>query len=61
MVNIEFEFQHEVGTFRDTIVLPEDHGLSQDQIETIKQQRFENWQQSLVEQVDEPAEQTEDQ
>jgi hypothetical protein len=57
MVKIEFEFEHEAGTFRDTIVLPEDHSLTDVQIDAMKVQRFEAWQQSLVEQ--EETEQTE--
>jgi hypothetical protein len=29
--------------FRDAIVLPDDHGLTQDEIEAIKDQRFQAW------------------
>jgi hypothetical protein len=59
MVKIEFEFEHEAGTFRDTIVLPGDHSLTDVQIDAMKVQRFEAWQRSLVEQ--EETEQTEEQ
>lgn len=52
MVNIEFEFEHEVGTFRDTIVLPNDHTFTEQEIENIKIQRFEAWKQSLIEQTE---------
>lgn len=43
MVKIEFELQHEYGLFRDAIILPEDHTLSKQQIEDLKQQRFQAW------------------
>ena len=50
MINIQFEFEHEIGTFRDTLVLPDDHIFTEQEIKNLKIQRFENWKQSLVEQ-----------
>jgi hypothetical protein len=43
MVKIDFEFDSEHGVYRDAIVLDENHGLSDSQIEEIKQTRFDNW------------------
>lgn len=43
MVKIDFEFQSKYGVFRDALHLPDDHGLSDDQIAAMQQQRFDNW------------------
>jgi hypothetical protein len=43
MVKIDFEFDSQYGVFRDALHLPEDHGLSDDEIQALKQQRFDNW------------------
>lgn len=43
MVKIDFEFDSDYGVYRDAIVLPDDHGFSEAEIEAMKQQRFENW------------------
>ena len=43
MVKIDFEFDSEHGVYRDAIVLDENHGLSDSQIEEMKQARFDNW------------------
>ena len=43
MINIVFEFQTPYGVFRDALYLPEDHGLSQEQITAIQQERLDNW------------------
>ena len=43
MVSIEFEFETQYGTFRDALVLPDDHGLSDAELESMKQQRLDNW------------------
>ena len=42
-MKIEFDFETEHGTFRDALVLPDDHGLLDEEIETMKQQRLANW------------------
>jgi len=43
MVKIDFEFDSQFGVFRDALHLPEDHGLSEAEIQALKQQRFDNW------------------
>jgi hypothetical protein len=43
MVSIEFEFDTPHGTFRDALVLPDDHGLTDVELEAMKQQRLNNW------------------
>ena len=44
MIKIDFEFDAEpYGVFRDALHLSEDHGLSEAEIEILKQQRFDNW------------------
>lgn len=43
MVKIEFEISQNGYTFRDAIVLPENHGMSDEQIDAIKQKRFDDW------------------
>jgi hypothetical protein len=47
MIKIEFEFVYEDQMFRDAIVLPDDHGLSDEEIEAIKQKRFDDWKESI--------------
>ena len=43
MVKIDFEFDSTYGVFRDALHLPDDHGLSDAEIDAMKQQRFDNW------------------
>lgn len=43
MIKIDFEFQAQYGVFRDALYLPDDHGLSDAEIDALKQQRFDNW------------------
>ena len=43
MVRIEFENVYGELVFRDAITLPDDHTLTDDEIEAIKQERFDNW------------------
>jgi len=43
MIKIDFEFTTEFGVFRDALHLPEDHGLTDAEIEVMKQQRVDNW------------------
>lgn len=43
MVSIEFEFDTPYGTFRDALVLPDDHGLTDAELEAMKDQRLNNW------------------
>jgi hypothetical protein len=43
MIKIDFSFPSQHGTFSDALHLPENHGFSDEQIEAMKQQRFDNW------------------
>lgn len=43
MIKIDFEFSQDGMTFRDAIVLPDDHGMSDADIEALKQKRFNDW------------------
>jgi hypothetical protein len=48
MQTIQFEFEHDGMLFSDSITLNHDHGLSEQQIESMKQARFEQWKQLLT-------------
>lgn len=43
MVKIDFVFDTKFGKFADALHLPDDHGLSDADIEAMKQHRFDNW------------------
>jgi hypothetical protein len=43
MIKIDFEFQTEFGLFRDALHLPDNHGLSDEQINALKVERRDNW------------------
>ena len=43
MIKIDFEFDSPHGVFRDALHLPEDHTFTDDEIQAMKQQRYENW------------------
>lgn len=43
MIKIDFEFDTEYGVFRDALHLPDDHGLTDAEIQTMKEQRRDNW------------------
>jgi hypothetical protein len=43
MVKIEFEIVKDGMTFRDAIVLPIGHGYTDEQLEELKQKRFDVW------------------
>ena len=43
MVKIDFSFSSQHGTFSDALHLPDDHGLTQAEIDAMQQQRFDNW------------------
>jgi len=43
MTKIEFEFVRDGMTFRDAIVLANNHGMTDAQIEEMKQKRFDAW------------------
>lgn len=42
-MKIDFEFQTAYGLFRDALHLPDDHGLSDAEIDAMKQQRVDAW------------------
>jgi hypothetical protein len=43
MIKIDFEFETQYGKFGDALHLPDDHGLSDVDIEAMKQQRLATW------------------
>ena len=43
MIKIDFEFDSPYGVFRDALHLPDDHGMSDAEVQAMKQQRFDNW------------------
>ena len=43
MIKIDFEFQTPHGKFADALYLPDDHGLSEAEIQAMKEQRRDNW------------------
>jgi hypothetical protein len=42
-MQIIFTFQTPFGSFCDALNLPDDHGLSEEQLEAMKQERLTNW------------------
>ena len=43
MIKIDFEFDSPYGVFRDALHLPDNHGMTEAEIQAMKQQRFDNW------------------
>ena len=43
MVKIDFSFDTPHGKFADALHLPDDHGFSEAEIQTMKEQRRDNW------------------
>lgn len=43
MVKIDFVFDTKFGKFADALHLPDDHAMSDAEIEAMKQQRLDNW------------------
>ena len=58
MIKVDFEITGEHGTFRDCIVLPENHGMSDAEIEAIKQKRYADWVAVITTVEEEPIEET---
>ena len=56
-MQIIFEFPSRYGTFRDALNLPDDHGLSDDELDAMKQARLDNWiaHIEVASQAEEPA------
>ena len=42
-MQIVFTFQTPFGSFCDALYLPDDHGLTDEQLEAMKQDRLTNW------------------
>ena len=42
-MKIDFDFTTAHGVFRDALHLPDDHTLTDDEIQAMKQQRVDNW------------------
>lgn len=42
-ITIDYQITKNNLTFNDAIILPVDHGLTDDEIAVIKQQRFDKW------------------
>lgn len=42
-MKIDFEITENGVTFRDALHLADDHGLTDEEIESLKQERFNNW------------------
>jgi hypothetical protein len=43
MIKIDFEKTDGTYTFRDAIWLPDNHTMTDDEIESLKEERFQNW------------------
>ena len=43
MIKIDFEQDTRHGMYRDAITLPDDHTFTDEQIESMKQDRINNW------------------
>jgi hypothetical protein len=42
-MKIDFSFDTQYGKFADSIILPDNHSLSDAEIEALKQQRLDTW------------------
>lgn len=42
-MKIDFEFTTKYGNFNDALILPDDHGFSDEELTAMKQQRLDNW------------------
>ena len=42
-MKIDFKIETQHGTFSDALHLPDDHGLTPEQITAMQQQRVDNW------------------
>lgn len=42
-MKIDFSFETQYGNFCDAIVLPDDHNLTDTEINALKQQSLDNW------------------
>lgn len=53
-MKIDFEKSDGMYTLRDALVLPDDHTITDIEIEAMKQQRFDNWIAIITAVPDEP-------
>lgn len=58
-MRIEFELETKHGIYRDAITLPEDHALSQTDIEALKRQRADAWVAQVDSMINQPVDVTE--
>ena len=42
-MKIDFEFESNYGVYRDALYLDDNHSLTEQEIEAIKLERFNNW------------------
>jgi hypothetical protein len=42
-MKIDFSFETQYGNFCDALTLPDDHTLTEEEIDAIKQQALNNW------------------
>jgi len=54
-MKIDFEFTTPYGVFRDALYLDDDHQLTENEINALKQERLDNWL-TIVEPPVEPVE-----
>lgn len=43
MIKLDFEFQTQYGVYRDALYLEDNHSLTEQDIEAMKQERVDNW------------------
>ena len=60
MIKIDFEINRDGNTFRDAIVLENNHNLTEEQIEEIKEKRFQDYLIAIQPQEEEQEEINED-
>ena len=53
-MKIDFEVEKDGLVFRDAIVLPDDHGMTDQEIEAMKQSRFDAWYEIVTNPPEEP-------
>ena len=60
MIKIDFEINRDGNTFRDAIVLEDNHNFTDEQIEEIKEKRFQDYLIAIQPQEEEQEESNED-
>lgn len=56
MIKIEIDYMTQFGRFRDALYLPNDHSFNEAEIETMKEQRRDNWVALIQKSMEESAE-----